>query len=173
MSRRTCWLVTLTAVIWGTSIAAVLAEGGCWICCKCRRECEACETPRHICEEICETKQITKIVYRTKEVPYCRHRCPCGSCKEGCSSCDPCAYYKCVLQKKSIKCGEEKVRKCVIRDVCAQCAPDVLEPQPKMPLPRVEEQVLPKSKPVEAKSASAQPPEEEAAVPGPVTEEKK
>lgn len=168
MRWQTRWLMMMTAVVWSLGACLVHAEGKCWFCCKCRRECQSCEAPRQICEEVCETKPIMKTVYRVKEIPYCRHKCPRSCCKECSCACDPCVYTRKVLSKKSVKVGEEKVTTCVVRNVCAECMPTAPESTPLPPIPQSVPTPVSPPKPtreVEAKSASARLPLVKAAAP--------
>jgi hypothetical protein len=95
-----------------------------------------CECVTHSCQLVPEVKQIKKVVYEVREVPYCLKKLPplcslfgrrcCQECGE-CAECD-CPRYKKVLVKKEIVCGEICTSKCVVREhvertPCRVCTP--------------------------------------------------
>lgn len=99
---------------------ARIVQGGGFCRCRSKERCEPCP-PRHVCEQVCTKKPITKTVYRVKQVPYCRHNCPCDSCRECNGVCDACVCYRTVLMKKTVKVGEEEVAECKPREACSEC----------------------------------------------------
>ena len=186
MNLRTRSLLLLAAVLWLMGIG--FARGGwpCKLCGKNQAECEPCEQPQHVCEQVCEKKAIKKTVYKIKCIPYCRHNCPCSCCKEGCSSCDPCVYYRKVLLKKSVKAGEETIVRCAVQAVCPECggmrstdhAPGSMSPgkvSADKPLPAHESAVPdapPKpSREIPAKSAAVETPANDTGAPAPPPED--
>ena len=94
-----------------------------------------CGCVTHSCQLVPEVKQIKKVVYEVREVPYCLKKLPplcslfhsrgCGC--EACAECD-CPRYKKVLVKKEIVCGEICTSKCVVQEhvervPCRVCTP--------------------------------------------------
>ena len=112
MNSRTQSLLVLAVLCWFGSLRLAWGEGHAPL----EVPCPTCEQPQLTCQPVCEQKAINKVCYRVKLVPYCRHKCPCSHCKEGCNSCDDCVYYRKVLTKKSVKVGEESVVHCKVQE---------------------------------------------------------
>jgi hypothetical protein len=87
----------------------------------CQQPC--CQQPGHICVPKVEKKPIKKTVYEVKCVPVCEH-VPAkhlhGDC---CPTCH--LYYKKVLVKKEIECGEKCEVVCEPVPACQPAAPCV------------------------------------------------
>lgn len=115
----------------------------------CQQPC--CQQPAHICVPKVEKKPIKKTVYEVKCVPVCEHA---PSKHLHCDCCPTCnLYYKKVLIKKEIECGEKCQVVCEPVPACQPAAPaggaepaaaPVTEPtQPSQPAPAPEPAPLP------------------------------
>lgn len=121
-------LVLTLAIGWTIADMAVAADCCAPPTCAAVQSCNDCGAQK-ACQVICETKKVTKVVWRIEcedfcvPMPGCRDKC-CASngCQEGCGeasccndSCDPCAS----LQDREYvtpRCGKVRTKKKLVKD---------------------------------------------------------